>query len=442
MSRSIYINQKIKSFKKNIIISGDKSLSIRFALMASQAIGSSKIYNLLNSEDVLSTLNCLKKLGIKLKNNKKYCEIYGKGLNGFSFKNNTILNCQNSGTLARLMCGLLSKSTKSVILKGDKSLSKRDFSRVIKPLNLFGIKIKSNNHKLPLKITGTNYLRPIQWNEMLKSAQVKTSILLASLNTPGITNITALKSRDHTERLFKFLKIPISIKKRNKFDLIKIRGQYQYKSFITEVPGDISSASFFIVLALLSKDSEMLIKNVNVNKTRTGIIDVLKKMNAKIKVQNHKTYNGEEIADIKVKNTEKLKAIKPSPSINSRAIDELPLIFLACSKAKGVSYFRDLGELRHKEQDRLKFSAKFLKMIGIKVIETKNSLKIYGNPNLNLDGKYVVKNFMKDHRAFMMSAVAALSLGGNWKIHDSDSIKTSFPTFLNLIKKLGAKFNK
>ena len=214
MSQSIYINQKIKSFKKNIFISGDKSLSIRFALMASQAVGKSKIYNLLNSEDVLSTLNCLKKLGIKLKNNKKYCEIHGKGLNGFSFKNNTILNCQNSGTLARLICGLLSKSIKSVILKGDKSLSKRDFSRVIKPLNLFGIKIKSNNHKLPLKITGTNYLRPIKWNEMLKSAQVKTSILLASLNTPGITKINALKSRDHTERLFKFLKIPISIKKK------------------------------------------------------------------------------------------------------------------------------------------------------------------------------------------------------------------------------------
>tara|TARA_Y100000741_G_scaffold346873_1_gene313646 strand:+ start:891 stop:2219 length:1329 start_codon:yes stop_codon:yes gene_type:complete len=442
MSQSIYINQKIKSFKKNIFISGDKSLSIRFALMASQAVGKSKIYNLLNSEDVLSTLNCLKKLGIKLKNNKKYCEIHGKGLNGFSFKNNTILNCQNSGTLARLICGLLSKSIKSVILKGDKSLSKRDFSRVIKPLNLFGIKIKSNNHKLPLKITGTNYLRPIKWNEMLKSAQVKTSILLASLNTPGITKINALKSRDHTERLFKFLKIPISIKKKNKFDLIKTRGQYQYKSFIAEIPGDISSASFFIILALLSKDSEILIKNVNVNKTRTGIVDMLKKMNAKIKIQNYKISNGEEIADINVKNTKKLKAIKPNPSINSRAIDELPLIFLACSKAKGISYFRDLGELRHKEQDRLRFSAKFLKMIGIKVIETKNSLKIYGNPNLNLDGKYVVKNFMKDHRAFMMSAVAALSLGGDWKIHDSDSVKTSFPTFLNIIKKLGAKFNK
>lgn len=165
-------------------------------------------------------------------------------------------------------------------------------------------------------------------------------------------------------------------------------------------------------------------------------------MNAKIKIKNHKISNGEEIADINVKSTKKLKAIKPNPLINSRAIDELPLIFLACSKAKGVSYFRDLGELRHKEQDRLKFSAKFLKMIGIKVTETRNSLKIYGNPNLNLDGKYVVKNFMKDHRAFMMSTIAALSLGGNWKIHDSDSIKTSFPTFLNTVKKIGAKFNK
>ena len=442
MSKPIYINQKIKTFRKKIFVSGDKSLSIRFALMASQAVGKSRVYNLLNSEDVISTLHCLKKLGVKLKNKKNYCDIYGNGLNGFSFKNNTVINCQNSGTLARLICGLLAKSTKSVILKGDKSLSRRDFSRIVKPLNLFGVKIKSSNNKLPLKIMGTDYLRPIKWYEMLKSAQVKTSILLASLNTPGVTEIHALKSRDHSERLFKFLKIPISIKKKKEFDLIKIKGQHQYKSFIAKVPGDISSASFFILLALLSRDSEIIIKKVNVNKTRTGIIDILKKMNAKIKIKNRKMCNGEEIADINVKNSEKLKAIKPSPLINSRTIDELPLVFLACAKAQGVSYFRDLGELRHKEQDRLKFSAKFLKMLGIKIVETKNSLKIYGNPKLYLKGKYVIKNFMKDHRAFMMSVVAALSLGGNWKIHDPDSIKTSFPSFLNTIRKLGAKLHQ
>ena len=216
MSKPIYINQKIKTFRKKIFVSGDKSLSIRFALMASQAVGKSRVYNLLNSEDVISTLHCLKKLGVKLKNKKNYCDIYGNGLNGFSFKNNTVINCQNSGTLARLICGLLAKSTKSVILKGDKSLSRRDFSRIVKPLNLFGVKIKSSNNKLPLKIMGTDYLRPIKWYEMLKSAQVKTSILLASLNTPGVTEIHALKSRDHSERLFKFLKIPISIKKKKR----------------------------------------------------------------------------------------------------------------------------------------------------------------------------------------------------------------------------------
>ena len=439
MLKPIYINKKIKSFNKKILISSDKSLSIRWALLASQAVGKSRAYNLLRSRDVLDTLSCLKKLGIEIKNNKNYCEINGKGLNSFSFKNNTIINCQNSGTLARLICGLLAKSEKTVIIKGDQSLNKRDFSRVIKPLNLFGVNIKSKKNKLPLKITGTNYLRPIKWDETLKSAQVKTCILLAALNTPGITKIRAHKSRDHTERLFKFLNIPISVKKGKKIDFIEIRGLHQYKSFTSKIPGDISSASFFILLTLLSNNSEILIKNVNVNKTRTGIIDVFKKMNAKIRLKNYKMYNGEEVADINVKSTKYLKAVSPNTSVNSRAIDELPLIFLACAKAKGISSFKDLGELRHKEQDRLRFSTKFLKMIGIKVMQNKNGLKIYGNPNLNLKSKYVLKNFMKDHRAFMMATVAALTLGGNWKIHDPDSIKTSFPSFLKMVKSLGAK---
>ena len=436
MPNSVIISKKILKFDKIISANPDKSLSIRWALMAAQAIGKSKGYNILNSEDVNNTLKSLKKLGVKLKKRKNYCEIEGVGLNGFNFKNNTEINCENSGTLARLICGILAKTNKTVILKGDASLSKRDFSRVIKPLNLLGVKILSNSKRLPLKIKGTNFLKPIEFEENIGSAQVKSCIMLAALNTPGVTKIKAAKSRNHSELMFKYLKIPIKINKSKNFDRIEIKGLTQYQSFNYNIPGDISSSSPFICLAALSKNSKILIKGVNVNPSRTGIIDILKKMNVKIIIKNKKKYNGEYVADLLVKSCKSLDAIKCEKKYNSRAIDEFPLIFLACAKAKGISYFNNLSELRQKESDRLKITSNFLKMIGIKVEEKFDSLKIYGNPKLDLNKKFIIKNYMKDHRVFMMACIAALTFGGKWKIYDKDSINSSFPNFLKLIKNL------
>ena len=440
MKKFLLINKKINSFNKSIGISGDKSLSIRCAIMASQAIGTSKIFNLLNSEDVNNALIAIRKLGIKVIQKKNYCEIHGNGLNGFSFRENTKINAQNSGTFARLILGVVAKTNKKIVLKGDKSLSNRDFTRVIEPLNKFGMKINSKNNKLPLKVLGTKYLRPIDYVELKGSAQVKSCILLAALNTPGITKIKCKPSRNHTELLFKFLKLNLNIKKKNKYDLITLKGEKQYRGFNYRIPGDISSASFFIVLTLLSKNSKLILKNINVNKTRTGIIDVLKKMNAKILLRNKRQYKGEQISDIHVYSSNNLKCIKCPKDFNSRLIDELPLIFLACAKAKGTSYFQNLDELRHKESDRLKLSSKFLKMIGIKNIVNKNSFMIKGNPNLSLSKNFIVKNFMKDHRIFMLSCIAAMALGGKWKIYDKDSINTSFPKFLKTIEELGGIF--
>ena len=439
MPNSVIISKKILKFDKIISANPDKSLSIRWALMAAQAIGKSKGYNILNSEDVNNTLKSLKKLGVKLKKRKNYCEIEGVGLNGFNFKNNTEINCENSGTLARLICGILAKTNKTVILKGDASLSKRDFSRVIKPLNLLGVKIISNSNRLPLKIKGTNFLKPIEFEENIGSAQVKSCIMLAALNTPGVTKIKAAKSRNHSELMFKYLKIPIKINKSKNFDRIEIKGLTQYQSFNYNIPGDISSSSPFICLAALSKNSKILIKGVNVNPSRTGIIDILKKMNVKIIIKNKKKYNGEYVADLLVKSCKSLDAIKCEKKYNSRAIDEFPLIFLACAKAKGISYFNNLSELRQKESDRLKITSNFLKMIGIKVEEKFDSLKIYGNPKLDLNKKFIIKNYMKDHRVFMMACIAALTFGGKFEIHDKDSIKTSFPSFIKILKKIGAE---
>ncbi len=442
MKNSVIISKKIKNFNYKVNnISGDKSLSIRWALMASQAIGKSRAYNILNSDDVNNALISLKKLGIKVKKKKNYCEIKSKGLNSFSYKNNTTINAGNSGTFARLIMGSLSASKNFVKIKGDKSLSSRDFERVIKPLNLFGVQIDSKKNKLPLKMRGSNFLRPINYFEEKGSAQVKSCIMFSALNTFGKTIIKCRKSRNHTENLFRYLKLPIRIKKNKNFEVITIKGKTQFKGFDYRIPGDISSASFFIALTLLTKNSNILLKNINVNKSRTGVLDILKKMNARIILKNKKNYKGELVADILIKSSNKLKAINCSTNYNSRSIDEFLIIFLICAKAKGVSYFKDLKELRNKESDRLEIAINFLKMIGVKVKSKSNNLKIYGNPDLELKKKFIIKNFKKDHRVFMMSCIAALTLGGEWKIQDKDSINSSFPKFLNILKDIGAKIN-
>tara|TARA_Y100001970_G_scaffold92764_1_gene116950 strand:+ start:9571 stop:10893 length:1323 start_codon:yes stop_codon:yes gene_type:complete len=440
MPNHILIENQIKSFKKKIKVSSDKSISIRSILLASQSVGISKITNLLESEDVLNTLKTIKKLGINYKKNRNTYFIEGFGLNSFNISKNTTIDAGNSGTLARLILGLLIKSKFTVKLVGDNSLSKRDFSRVIKPLKLIGANIKSKNNLLPIEIIGSDFLRPITYDENIGSAQVKSCIILAAMNTPGITTINSKISRNHTELMLKFLKYPIKVQKKKQIETIKVRGLRQLDSFNYDVPGDISSAAFFIVLTLLSKKSQIVIENVNVNKSRTGIISILNKMGAKIKLENIRLYNGERIANIKVR-SKKLNSVICSSKLNSSAIDEFLIIFLAAAKANGVSKFKDLGEMNKKESKRLDLGIKFLKKIGIKVIRFKNDINIYGNPKLSLSKSYEIKKFLKDHRIFFLSSIAALTLGGKWKIHDKDSINTSFPNFLKILKNIGAKIN-
>ncbi len=437
MINSIKINKRINKFNKIIKIEGDKSLSIRWALLASQAFGKSTSKNILRSEDTLNTLDCLKKLGIKTKFNKDKCIIHGLGLNGFKYKKNITLNTGNSGTLARLILGLLVHSTTKIKIVGDKSLSKRDFLRVTKPLGKFGAYFKTNKGKLPIIISGVKNPRPIYYVENKGSAQCKSSVMFAALNTKGQTIIKAKKSRNHSELLFKYLKLPISTQLRKKNDLIKVTGEKKIKPFNYLIPSDISSCTFFIVLTALSNKSKLKIKNVNINPSRTGAIKILRSMGVKIIFKNVKNYKGEKIGDIYVKNTKILRAINCPSSLNSSSIDEFLVIFLAAAKAKGVSYFKNLSELNQKESPRLKWGSKILSLMGIKTITTNNSIKIFGNPALNLDKKkIIIKDFLKDHRVLMTSVVAALAFGGNWTIHDKDSVKTSFPTFLKVVESL------
>jgi len=439
MSKIISVNQKIGNFKKIITVPGDKSLSIRWVLFSSIAKGTSKARNLLMSEDVLAAVEAVKKLGIKVIIKKKECKIFGKGIDGYKYKKNLTIDAQNSGTLGRLILGLLINSPEPINLVGDKSLSKRDFKRVSDPLSKFGaeFKLRSNNF-LPLKIYGSSKLKPIKYNENKGSAQCKSSIIFAAMRTDGTTTIKAKKSRNHTELLCKHLKLPIIIKNSKNFDEIKIKKVKKINNLNYDIPSDISSSAFFIVLTALSKNSELTIKNVNINPSRIGIITILKKMGVRIIFRNKITYNGEKKADIKVMSAKNIRAINCPAELNSGAIDEFLVIFLVAAKAKGISYFKKLGELNQKESPRLKWAEKILANLGVKTIVKNDSIKIYGNPNLNLDfdKKIIIKNYLKDHRVFMTSLIAALSFGGNWTIYDKDSINTSFPNFLKIIEDL------
>jgi len=436
MSKFIRINNKINNFNKIITVSGDKSLSIRWVLFSSMALGKSKAYNLLLSEDVLAAFDAVKKLGVKVKLAKNYCTVIGNGLKGYKYKKNIIINSKNSGTLARLIMGILIDTPYKIKIIGDKSLSKRDFHRIAEPLSKFGAKIKLTKKSLPLTILGNKNLHPIKYLENRGSAQCKSSVILAGLKTDGKTFIKAKKSRNHTELLCKHLDLPIKIKKSKNYDLIEIQKANKIKPLNYRIPSDISSGSFFIVLVALLDNSKLQIKNVNINSSRIGVITILKKMGVNIKFQNKRNYKGETTADIFVNSSKKLKAINCPSELNSGAIDEFLIIFLVAAKANGVSYFKDISELNEKESPRLKWGSKILNKMGIETVTTNSSIKIFGNPNLKISKKIIIKEYLKDHRIFMASVIAALAFGGTWEIYDKDSVKTSFPSFLDIVNDL------
>ena len=439
-SFSIIVKKKINKFNKSIFVEGDKSISHRALLISSQAYGISKLKGILGAEDVLNTINTLKKLGVKIVKYKNIYHVYGNGLGSFKTQNNLTINAGNSGTLARLLMGLLTTYPHKIKIIGDKSLSKRPMGRIIAPLEKFGVTFEPKDKKtLPFYIIGSEMPIAISHEEKIGSAQVKSSIILASLNTPGITKIKELKkSRDHTENMLKFIRAKIKIKKFKTYNLISIEGQRDFKAFDLNIPGDISSAAFFIVLTLLAKHSIIKIKNINLNPTRTGIIIILKKMNAKIKIINIKTKYGEKVGDIVVKSSA-LKSINCPASLVPSTIDEFTILMIAAAKAKGTSAFSGLGELNKKESPRLNLMNSILNQVGIKTKLKHETIKIIGNPKINLNKSYII-NTRFDHRVCMSIFVMCQIFGGQIKIKDFNSVYTSFPNFLNLMKQLGAKY--
>ena len=440
---SVLINNKIKKFNKILKVPADKSLSLRALMLASQCIGVSKIKNLLESEDVLNCLEALRKLGVKIvKRNNNYL-VYGNGLNSFRAKKKlTKIFVGNSGTTARLLCGLLSTHAGKFYLYGDQSMNKRDMSRIIVPLEKTGCFFYPKKKlTLPLTIEGTSMPLAQKHVERRGSAQIKSTLILSALSTPGVTTIEEKKiSRNHTEIFLNKIAADIKIKKLKTGNLISLRGQKNLFAFNYKVGSDPSSAAFLICLTLLTPGAKSTIHGVICNNTRIKFIKVLKRMNANIKIKNLKrdSSSGELVGSI-VTSSSKLKPITVSKDIGT-VIDELPILFVVASLTKGISKFKSISELAHKESSRAIEMKKVLTQAGIKCKNTKDSITIYGKNKINTEKKFILVKTKGDHRICMSSAILSLVTGIKTKIHNFETVNTSFPNFISIIKKnLGAK---
>ena len=442
-SFSIIVEKKINKFNKSVFVPGDKSCSIRYFFLASQAYGLSRAKGILESEDVFSTIKALTKLGVRIVKKKKKWFVWGNGLGSLKTKDNLSIDCGNSGTLSRFILSILSTYPHKIKVYGDHTLNKRPMDRIINPLEKLGasFQTKEKGKKiLPCYITGSEMPIAIYHEEKIGSGQIKGGLVLASLTCPGISTIKEFKkSRDHTEKMLKFAGAGIKIKKFKNYNLISIEGQKDFKAFNLTVGGDPSSAFILIGLTLLSKNSQLKIKSVNLNPTRLGALKILKKMGGQIILENVRFQCKERIGDIIIKSSN-LKSVNCSASIVPFAIDEMPIIFLCAAKAKGISIFRSVGELEKKESPRLSLMNKILNQIGIKTKLKGDSIKIYGNPYLALNKSYRLKTAY-DHRLSMVGIILGLTFGGKIIVEDCHSIATSFPNFLNLMKKkLNAKY--
>lgn len=421
--------EKINKLRGNIYVPGDKSISHRSLILGSIAQGETRIYNFLNSLDCLKTLECMQALGVKIElDENNSVKIKGKGLYGLQ-EAKGILDVGNSGTTIRLLTGLLGGQSFYSVLSGDDSIRRRPMKRVIEPLRLMGADIwgRKDGQFAPLSIRG-NKLNPLHYTLPVASAQVKTALLLAGLYTIGETVVKEpLPTRDHTERMLEIMQADIKISPPE----IKVMGGKELKGTDIFVPGDISSAAYFIAAASILKDSQIIIKQVGINPTRTGIIEILKKMGAKINILNYRIKSNEPRADLMIEYS-KLKGIEIKKGNVPFLIDELPLIAVMATQAQGKTVVSGAKELRVKETDRIKAIVSELRKMGADIEEREDGFRVNGPTKLQ---GAVCKSY-NDHRIVMSLAVAALLAEGKTVIKNSECIDISFPEFEKILQKM------
>jgi len=422
------------------VVPGDKSISHRALILGAMAIGKTKISGISFSEDINNLIINLKLLGVKIKKDKKLLILHGVGVGGFN-KSKKDLYMGNSGTATRLILGALCNQGFKAKITGDMSLNKRNMIGVIKPLQKMGAEIIAKNNKLPIIIKGFNDAMPIAYYQKVPSAQIKSSILIASLNSPGTTTIIEnILTRDHTEILLKNMGAKINIKKNKNKKIIKIKGQNELLAQRIVIGGDPSAAAIVGSAALITPNSEVTIKNINVNETRITFFEVLKKMNANIKFSKRKNLSNEKIADITFKSSN-LKGIHLKRKTVINMIDEIPIFSILASFAKGTSSFSNAPELKNKESDRIKSLYEGLTCCGVKVSKKKDGLLIFGDKINAVSKKAKIKTYY-DHRIAMAFLIMGLTKKEGVIVDNTDCINTSFPNFLTAMKKIGAAFKK
>ncbi|AZT89908.1 3-phosphoshikimate 1-carboxyvinyltransferase [Caldicellulosiruptor changbaiensis] len=426
------MNVKIEGRRKiraKVTIPPDKSISHRSIMIGSLARGTTEIENFLFAEDCLSTINCFKKLGaeIEIKNDK----VIVKGKNYSLSAPQQVLDCGNSGTTTRLLLGILSTQEFEAVLDGDSSLRKRPMKRVTQPLGQMGacFEFLEKEDCLPIKVKGKKNLKPIDYTLPVSSAQVKSALIFAALKAEGKSVIKELPmSRDHTELMLKSAGADIATCFENGFYKIEVMPS-NLEALKIKVPSDISSAAFFIVLALICEDSEVIIENCILNPTRTGIIDILKQMGADIKIKNVQIQNGETIGTIVAK-TSSLRGATVDKNDIPRIIDEIPILAVAAAFADGKTIIDNASELRVKESDRIKTTLEMLKNFGAECYELENGLEIVGSRD-NL--KAGVVNSYNDHRIAMAASILACAVDGESTITNAECVSISFPNFYKIL---------
>lgn len=421
-----------KALKGEIKAPGDKSISHRAVMIGGISEGKTRITGFLTAEDTINSARAILNLGVDIDGiGTESIIVNGKGLLGLREPEN-VLDLGNSGTGIRLLTGLLAGQSFFSVLTGDSSLRKRPMGRVIKPLKMMGADIsgRENDTKAPVAIKGIK-LKGIDYNSPISSAQVKSSLLLAGLYAEGETRITEpMKSRDHTERMLRYLGAEIDEKGLS----VSIKGGQRLKGAELKIPGDISSAAFFMVAASIVEGSDVIIRDTGINSTRTGIIDVLKMMGADIEILNNRDFGLEPVADIRIRYSP-LKGAAISGGLVPRTIDEFPILCVAGALADGETVIRDAKELRLKESDRIAAMADGLRRMGVDVEEFDDGLRIAGRERLS---GAVCKSYC-DHRVAMAFIIAGLRADGETIIEDTEWINTSFPGFmerLNLLRGL------
>ena len=437
---TVFTKKIIFPFNKSIKVDSDKSISIRSFLIASISNDISLIKNALESDDVKATISVLKQLGIKIIKKDKSYLVYGKGLGSFSCKKGTILDCQNSGTLSRLLIGILSTTQNiDVIIQGDHSLNKRNMTKLLKPMEEFGATFLPKEKKnFPLRLISSAMPIGIKYTSDV-SAQIKSAVMLAGLNSFGDTEIIEKKkSRNHTEKFLEKYSNAIKIKN-SKNKIIEIFGKKSLNNFKIDVPGDPSSAAFFVALAILSKKTKLKIKNVEINERRIGFYELLIKAGAKIKFKNIRTKSLEKVADLEIKSS-KIKPINASNEYYVKTADEYPILCVIASLTKGISKFKGVADLVNKESNRILEMKKILSQIGVKCQTNKNEIKIFGQEKINIKNKIIKVPNLGDHRICMSTLILSLITGVPSKIKNFETVKTSSPNFLKIVKYLGGKF--